>query len=220
MLDSNLEKAVPERLAILGHLIENRKRYERAFAQTSLIGGILSIVACAAIVADDALLRISGRPIGSREFVFVWILVCVVSAIVAAFLFHRATPSNGRDMKSAARKFVVVLISPCLLVPFAFTSWFLATGYLGGAELELVVVWIAFYGLTLLSTSAFAPRSITLLGWAFLLSALAIPLLEETFEIWLGNIPVLLIGTTFGVYHVLYAAIVWPRLRGASVEVN
>jgi len=59
----------------------------------------------------------------------------------------------------------------------AFTIWFFkevtwaakngARGCVGGV-----------YGLALLSTALFAPRSLTLLGWAFLLTGIAIPVLS------------------------------------------
>ena len=57
-------------------------------------------------------------------------------------------------------KFVLSGIAPYLLIPGAFTTWFFGTGYLGGTELDLVVVWIASYGLVLVSTATFAPRSV------------------------------------------------------------
>ena len=100
-------------------------------------------------------------------------------------------------------------IAPYLLIPAAFTAWFFGTGYLGGTELDLVVVWIAAYGLVLVSTVAFAPRSIVLLGWACLLTAVGVPLLEEKLDLWIGDMPSLLMGLTFGLYHCIYAVFNW-----------
>ena len=50
------------------------------------------------------------------------------------------------------------------------------------ALLSKMVVPDRFLGLALLSTGLFAPRSLVCLGWAFLLTALAIPALRNTIE--------------------------------------
>ena len=109
-------------------------------------------------------------------------------------------------------------IAPNLLVPAAVTSWFLISGYKGAAEQELVVVWIAFYGLALLSTALFAPRSLVCLGWAFLLSALALPALRNVIGDFPANLPNLAMGITFGLYHLIYAVCAWPRKRADEIE--
>ena len=97
------------------------------------------------------------------------------------------------------------------MIPAAFTGWFLTTGYLGAAEQDLVVVWIAFYGLMLLSTALFAPRSLALLGWAFLLTSLSVPVFSDIIDNRVGGVPTVLMGVTFGLYHLIYAALNWPR---------
>jgi hypothetical protein len=109
-------------------------------------------------------------------------------------------------------------ILPCLLIPAAVTIWFFQTGYLGNQELFLVVVWTGFYGLALLSTNLFAPRSLVLLGWAFLLSSLTVPALDRAMEMdFFGDIPDLAMGVTFGLYHLVYAVCAWST-KGAPVS--
>ena len=103
-------------------------------------------------------------------------------------------------------------IGPNLLIPAAFTLWFFQTGYLGAQELELVTVWVAFYGLALLSTSLFAPRSLTILGWAFLLTALATPVLNDWIDRLTDDVPDTVMGLAFGVFHLIYAIATWSRL--------
>ena len=102
-------------------------------------------------------------------------------------------------------------ITPNLLIPAAFTLWFFQTGYLGARELDLVAVWVAFYGLALLATSLFAPRSLALLGWAFLISSLSIPLLVNVIDNLTDDVPDTVMGVTFGLYHLVYAVAAWPR---------
>jgi len=78
--------------------------------------------------------------------------------------------------------------------------------------------WIACYGLALLAMTHFAPRSIVILGWCFVASAaLAISgILEFIFQGWQphpGDGPSLLLGFTFGLFHIVYAACTWPRRK-------
>ena len=81
------------------------------------------------------------------------------------------------------------------------------------------LMWLVFYGLGLLSTMTFAPRSIALLGWAFLLTGVGafIYFMNQTLlpEIDLPTptrfYPAAIMGATFGVYHLIYAACTWPR---------
>jgi hypothetical protein len=108
-------------------------------------------------------------------------------------------------------KLALQAITPNLLIPAAFTLWFFQTGYLGAQELELVTVWVAFYGLGLLATGLFAPRSLAILGWAFLLTALATPVLSEWIDRLTDDAPDTIMGLTFGVYHIIYAIATWSR---------
>jgi hypothetical protein len=104
------------------------------------------------------------------------------------------------------------------VIPAVVTLWFLVSGYKGATEQELVVVWIAFYGLALLSTALFAPRSLVCLGWAFLLTALALPALKNVVGDLSANLANVAMGITFGLYHLIYAVCAWPRKRADEIE--
>ena len=220
MQSSEIDPSVEKRLIVLRELIELQDIYTITSARSALVAGALSTLVAAAIFANDELVRITDRPVRSQAFVFVWTVVLVLAATVSAFFLRDTLAKAGKEISWARIKFVLATTAPCLLVPIAFTSWFLSTGYLGGAEVELVIAWIAFYGLTLLSTSAFAPSYIAPLGWVFLLTALSVPLLEDRLEVRIEDFPVLLMGGTFGLYHLVYAAVVWPRLRRPELEQN
>ena len=109
-------------------------------------------------------------------------------------------------------------IAPNLLIPAAFTVWFFQTGYLGAQELQLVTVWVAFYGLGLLATGLFAPRSLSLLGWAFLLTALATPVLGDLIDRLTDDVPDTIMALTFGFYHLVYAVATWSRSSGQRLD--
>jgi hypothetical protein len=103
-------------------------------------------------------------------------------------------------------------VLPYFLIPAAFTSWYYSTGYLGARELELIAVWIASYGLALLSTSPFAPSALSRLGWAFLFTIVAVPAVMNVIDFNFSfDLPNVLMGLTFGLYHLIYAACTWRR---------
>jgi len=203
-----------ENLRVIRTLMERATIYRAISAPTALVAGLLSILVAAAIFLSEANLTV-GRPIRARQFALAWVIVLILSLAANTFFVWREARKTGRPFISPGMKLALRAIAPCLLIPAAFTGWFFTTGYLGGEELELVVVWVAFYGLALLSTALFAPRSLAVLGWAFLFTGLSIPALVNWIEGLPGDIPDLAMGITFGLYHLIYAAATWPR-KGAS----
>jgi hypothetical protein len=195
--------------------MERATVYRAISAPTALIAGLLSILAAAAIFLSEANVTV-GRPIRSRQFAITWIIVLILSLAANTFFVWREAQKTGRPFISSEMKLALRAIAPCLLIPVAFTGWFFTTGYLGGEELELVVVWVAFYGLALLSTALFAPHSLAVLGWAFLFTGLSVPALVNWIEGLPGDVPNLAMGITFGLYHLIYAAATWPRKRASE----
>ena len=68
-----------------------------------------------------------------------------------------------------------------------------------------------------LSTALFAPRSLALLGWAFLLTGLSVPVLADKINDWVDSVPTVLMGVSFGVYHIIFAAFNW-RARKTKAD--
>lgn len=208
----NGQSPVEERLRTIRTLAEGAPLYRAITARGALVAGSLSILSAAIVYLNDEGRINLGRTIRARDFATIWIDVMVVSIVTVIFFLWSEARRNGRPFFSGELQLVLNQIAPCLLIPAAFTAWFLGTGYLGAQELNLVVVWIAFYGLTLLSLSIFAARSLVLLGWAFLLTSLAVPVTINTIETYFSfNVPNVLMGLTFGIYHLIYATLNWPR---------
>jgi len=211
-IDNRMVTTVEEKLHLISGILERREIYRAVFARVALIAGALSLLTAILIYVNDELFHLIGRTIRPREFAFAWIDIFIITAIAAAFFLWRAARDNADIFPSDRTKLVLSTIAPLGLIPAAFTGWFLATGYLGAVELELVSIWIAFYGLICLATRWFAPRSIRMLGWFFLLSALSIPLLADFIDAGTNNAPITLMGVTFGVYHLIFAVLNWnPR---------
>ena len=200
-----------EDLRIIRTLMERATTYRAISAPSALVAGLLSTLAAGAVYYNNEVKLVLGRTVGPREFAVIWIAVLIVAALANAFFVWREAKAGGRPFISSGMKLTLRAISPNLLIPAAFTLWFFETGYLGARELELVTMWVAFYGLTLLSTALFAPRSLAILGWAFLLSSVSIPVLMNTIDNLTDDVPDTVMGVTFGLFHLIYAAATWPR---------
>jgi hypothetical protein len=204
-----------EDLRVIRTLMERAATYRAISAPTALVGGLLSLLSAAFIANSDTLL---GRTLRAREFALIWIVVLALTMILNVFFVSREARNSGRPFVSSGMKLALRAIAPTLIVPVIFTVWFLKLGYLSGSELELVTIWIVFYGLALLSTALFAPRSLALLGWAFLLTGVSIPVTADAADGLSTDIPNFFMGITFGAYHLIYAVFAWPRKARATGE--
>ena len=207
----NERSRAEEDLHVIRSLMERATIYRAISAPTALVAGVLSLLSTGIVYLNNDVRLVFGRPVGPREFALIWIDVLILVLAANTFFVWRQARSSGRPFISPGMKLALRAIAPTLLVPMAFTIWFFKRGYLGGQELELVVVWVVFYGLALLSTALFAPRSLTLLGWAFLLTGVAIPVLINLLDELAGDVPTVVMGLAFGLYHLVYAASTWPR---------
>jgi hypothetical protein len=206
---NNERSKAEEDLRVIRSLMERATVYRAISAPAALVAGLLSIFAAGAI---------HRQPVHGRVFAAVWLIVLALAVVTNAFFIWREARNDGRPFISSGMKLAFRAIAPNLLIPAAMTVWFFTTGYKGAAEQELVVVWIAFYGLALLATGLFAPRSLVCLGWAFLLTALALPALRNAVGVLPANLPNIAMGITFGLYHLIYAVCAWPRKRADEIE--
>lgn len=204
-----------EDLRVIRTLMERVATYRAISAPTALVGGLLSLFSAAFIARSDVLL---GRAIRPREFALIWVVVLALTMIANAFLVGREARKSGRPFISSGMKLALRAIVPTLILPAVLTVWFLKIGYLGGLELELVAVWVGFYGLALLSTALFAPRSLAILGWAFLLTGVSVPVAAKAVAGLSTDIPNFFMGITFGFYHLIYAVLTWSRKQRAASD--
>ena len=202
-----------ENLRVIRQLMERVTVYRAVAAPTALVAGILSLLAAGAVYFNNEVKPLLGRTVGPREFAFLWIGVLIVAAAANSYFLWCEAQRDGRPFFSSGMRLALQAIAPNLLIPMAITIWFFRNGYLGAQELQLVTVWVAFYGLALLSTGLFAPRSLSLLGWAFLLTALAVPVLGDAIDNLTDDVPDTVMGLCFGIYHLVYAVTTWPRHR-------
>jgi hypothetical protein len=214
-MDRERSKA-EEDLRVIRSLMERATVYRAISAPAALVAGFLSIFAAAAIYLNGQ--TGINRLAQGRAFAAIWLIVLILAVAANAFFIWREAKKDGRAFISSGMKLSLRAITPNLLIPAVVTLWFLVSGYKGATEQELVVVWIAFYGLALLSTALFAPRSLVCLGWAFLLTALALPALKNVVGDLPANLANVAMGITFGLYHLIYAVCAWARKRADEIE--
>jgi len=214
-MDRERSKA-EEDLRVIRSLMERATVYRAISAPAALVAGFLSIFAAAAIYLNGQ--TGINRLAQGRAFAAIWLIVLILAVAANAFFIWREAKKDGRAFISSGMKLSLRAITPNLLIPAVVTLWFLVSGYKSATEQELVVVWIAFYGLALLSTALFAPRSLVCLGWAFLLTALALPALKNVVGDLPANLANVAMGITFGLYHLIYAVSAWPRKRADEIE--
>jgi hypothetical protein len=200
-----------ENLRVIRQLMERAVVYRAVAAPSALIAGILSLVAAGGVYYNNEVKSVLGRTVGPREFGLLWIVVLALAGMANAFFLWREAERDGRPFFSSGMRLALQAIAPTLLIPIAVTLWYFRNGYLGAQELQLITVWVAFYGLALLSTGLFAPRSLSWLGWAFLLTALATPVFGEAIDNLTDDVPDTLMALSFGFYHLIYAITTWRR---------
>ena len=185
-----------EHLRVIRSLMERATIYRAISAPAALIGGLLACGAAWVLREDTKVL-----------FWFpVWSTVLAVAILVNFYFLRREAIRRQAPFVSPGMRMAIRSMAPPLSVGLVFTALFLS-----GRDLEvLVLVWIMVYGLALLSTSHFAPRSLVILGIVFLTTGLLMCVLlpgSHTLVLDADG----LMAVTFGGFHLIYAACTWPR---------
>jgi hypothetical protein len=213
------EKArAEEHLRVIRSLMERATIYRAISAPTALVGGLLAVATTAVLWFGDNARLTTAPPLDGRRFAEIWLLILAIVLGLNAFFVRREAQQDGRPFLSSGARLALRAIAPCLIIPAATTIWFFKNAEPIDREI-LVAVWIAFYGLALLATALFAPRSLVVLGWAFLLTGIGILFWPKS----LGDdprqmYPTLAMGATFGHYHLVYAACVWAKSQAGTRE--
>ena len=206
-----------EHLRVIRSLMEKATIYRALSAPTALVGGLLSILAAIAFeVYLHPILR-SERETTQKWFLVMWLVVLgLTSAANTSFIWKDARRRGDPFISQGMR---LALLS--LLPSFACAGF--ATLVNPGSPYLLSPLWMVFYGLGLLATWQFAPRSIAVLGCAFLIAGLVTSLqIGDSDFVSLSGWDHLatesnrLMAATFGLFHLLYAACTWPRKTSAS----
>ena len=198
-----------EHLRIIRSLMEKATIYRALSAPAALVGGLASLAGAGFILAFEH--HDGGTAIPSATFMEIWTVVFTVTAAVSLFLIRRDAERRGEPFLSVGFRSAMRAMLPAMLVAGVLTI----AAFLRDAVVTQVPFWITFYGLALIGMSHFAPRSILAMGWAFLLvgtatligmlQPLLIPLVPRP-----TDLAAVLMGATFGLFHLVYAACTWP----------
>jgi len=184
-------------------LMERATIYRAVSVPAAFWGGGLSL---AAFLGHLALER-NHQAVGAAGFLALWLGVLALAVAGNAVLLLKEARHAGTRFPHPSFKMAFRGLFPAFLIAAVFTAmgqW--------QAPATQAAIWILFYGLGLLGTWHFAPRSLILLGWLFVGSALAwffwakchVPYPSDDAALTGSG----LMALTFGGYHLIYAAAV------------
>jgi hypothetical protein len=196
-------RSAEEHLRVIRELMERATIYRTIAGPAALFCGSLAL-----IVAALALFAGPLQTVLWHNFITVWIIVFLLSAAANTVFLLRSAGQRRESFPSSRSKMALIAIAPDFLVAAAFTL-FIARHQT--AEFNIAVFWAGMYGLALLSTLTFAPRSIAILGWAFVLTSCLVVLLQGSLSLLASQLRLkqeelgyLVMAATFGFYHVIY----------------
>ena len=149
----------------------------------------------------------------------VWVVILALTCFANGIFLSRGSARRSESFFSSGMKCALMSVAP------AFFSATLLTLLLH-RPIQLAMLWITLYGLGLLATQHFAPRSLIVLGVTFFLTGCGLLVVWKHLFMPSGHgepsalIVSGIMAGTFGGYHLVYAVAVWAlgedRLEEAS----
>lgn len=210
-------RSAEDHLRVIRELMERATIYRTISVPAALFCGFLAL-----IVALFALVPGPLQSVFWHYFIGVWIIVFLLSAAANTLFLLRSARQRHEPFPSRRLRTALLAIAPAFLVAGALTV-LLARNR--GSEIFISICWIGMYGIALLSTLTFAPRSIAVLGWAFVLtSCLCLVVLTQDYLFFfttnrslpLEELGYFAMAATFGLYHIIYglAVMFYGRRHG------
>jgi hypothetical protein len=194
-----------EQLRVIRSLMERATIYRALSAPTALIGGLLSLGGFATAYYAKHHRQHSLSP---REFLIVWLVILGLTAFSNVIFLWRGSGQRHEPFFSAGMRCALMSVAP----PF-FAAGVLTL--LSRHPIQIALAWVTLYGLGLLATQHFAPRSLVILGGAFFLTGCALlaswkHLFHSAGDAEPSALVVSgILAATFGGFHLAYAAAVW-----------
>ncbi len=191
-----------KQLRVIRSLMERATVYRSISAPTALVGGLLSFGGFAtAYYAKHA----RSHPLSTTEFLIVWLVILALTCLANVIFLWRGSVYRGDPFLSSGMKCAALSLAPAFVTAAVLT-------FLIHRPIQLSILWITFYGLALLATQHFAPRSLIVLGLTFFLTGCGLMVMWK--HLFTPPEPSALVvsgimAATFGGYHLAYAAAVW-----------
>jgi hypothetical protein len=202
---SDLDSASSQ-LRVIRSLMERATIYRSISAPTALVGGLLSLGGFATAYYAK---HHRQHPLSATEFLIVWLVILALTVLTNTIFLSRGAARRSEVFFSSGMKCAATSLAP------AFLSAGLLTILFSHRPIDLALIWITLYGIGLLATQHFAPRSIVVLGITFFATGCVLlvtwkhlfmpnPHVEPSALVVSG-----LMAATFGGLHLAYAAAVW-----------
>jgi hypothetical protein len=180
-------------LRAIRSLMERATIYRSISAPTAFVGGLLSLGGFAAACFTRA------------DFLALWLTVLALTGLTNAIFLWRDSTRRGEPFFSTGMKLAARSLAPAFVSAGLFSLVF-------PDPISRAVFWILFYGIGLLSTQHFAPRSLVVLGFTFFLAGCGLaaawkPLLSSSAPS--AVVASGIMAATFGGFHLIYALAVW-----------
>ena len=211
----NERAAAEDHLRVIRSLMERATVYRAISAPTALVGGLSAVA-----VSGWLIWRAGQNGISVQVFAGAWVCALLLTVTANALFIWQEARRDHRPFFSPGLRLALRSLIPSLFVAGVFSLVLL---WRGTDALPLALTWIAFYGLALLATMNFAPRSLSILGWGFVLAAVGWLLLISSDTSW-GDASasdggvIVAMGITFGLFHLVYAACTWRRRSAVEHE--
>lgn len=208
------QQAALEHLRVIRSLMEKAHIYRAISAPAALLGGILAAAASGRVLLQAQV----GQGIvecSEMSFLIEWLAILAVTAAVNVLLLARDAGRRGQPFVSEGMRAALKTLLPPLLVGGVLGIGLIV--HLHNLTLA-ALLWVMCYGLALLATRSFSPRSLVRLGWMFVACGLAL------FWLWAASSDIRLLsadvvpasavmGVTFGLLHIGYAVAVFVRRK-------
>ena len=205
-----------DHLRVIRSLMEKAHIYRSISAPAALVGGGLAV---ALALAGNKVADILNCTIWDG-FLISWLAVLAITSALNVFLLSREARLRGQPLVSEGMRMALRAILPPLLVGGVIGIGLIL--YLHHLALG-ALIWIVCYGLALLATASFSPRSLLRLGWLFVITGLIffwglaarghLELLPSDLRI-----ASFVMGFSFGLLHICYGAAVLLRKKPAPIS--
>jgi hypothetical protein len=192
-----------EHLRIIRSLMERAHIYRALSSPAALCGGVLAV--------GVSLWQWHGGTAGAPwRFLAVWHGILGLTAALNIWLLAREAARRGQPFISEGMRLALRSFFPPMLVGGCLG---LGVSVMWHQCALAVILWTLCYGLALLATASFSPRSLIRLGWAFVVTGLAFFLSWARWAVHFSDEQAAagIMGLTFGLLHILYAGAVFCR---------
>ncbi len=204
------DREAADHLKTIRALMERATVYRAISAPTALVGGVVTLGVALALWQGDSGVRPS-----PEGFVGIWIAALLAVSGFNFWLLFRSAQKRGDAFASAGMRMALRSVAPPLAAGFFLST--LAAVTRSSSYPDIAAYWILFYGLALLGMGSFAPRSLLVLGAAFMGLGLLAFLPEVRV---LGTRPfqtaLIYMALSFGGLHLLYAAYVFASQKNRT----